>query len=88
MVKGRRGEPAQEPNYGADVSYLEARKPAVQAKKLILKHYDDTTYGYLRVTVDKEHLTIGFHQVSKSSVTQSRVDLVTVDLAKHQVVAN
>jgi hypothetical protein len=70
-----------------DVSYLES-KPALKTNGLLLKHYDDTNYGYLRITVDKTNLRIGFHQVAKSSVPQSRVDLITVDLASRRVVAN
>ena len=68
------------------MDYLES-KPAVEAKSLVLKHYDDTNYGYLRITVDKTHLRIGFQQVSKS-VPQSRVDMVTVELASQKIVAN
>jgi hypothetical protein len=86
LVKGGRGHPAQEPYFGVTVDYLEL-KPAVEAKGLVLKHYDDTNYGYLRITVDKAHLRIGFQQVGKS-VPQSRVDMVTVDLASQNIVAN
>ena len=88
MVKGRRGAPAQEPNFGTDVTYMEAKNAAVKTKQLILKHYDDTNYGYLRLTVDSASLGIGFHQVAQTSVPQSRVDMVTIDLAKHQVIGN
>lgn len=86
MVKPKRGEPAQEPHFGVPVDYLES-KPAVTAKSLVLKHYDDTNYGYLRITVDKTHLRIGFQEVGKS-LPQSRVDMVTVELASRQIVAN
>jgi hypothetical protein len=58
---------------GIDVSYLE-RKPAVDARGLLLEKYDDTNYGYLRITVDKELLRIGFYQVGVSSLAQSRFD--------------
>jgi hypothetical protein len=85
MVKGRRGQPAQEPNFGVDVKYLE-NKPALTVQDLQLKHYDDSNYRYLRITVDKQRLQIGFHQVGKS-IQQSRIDMVTVDLGKHQIVA-
>jgi hypothetical protein len=88
LIQGRKGQPAQEPPFGVDVSYLEPKKPAVTPKGLILKHYDDTNYGYLRITVDKQSLQIGFHQVGASSIPQSRVDMVTVDLASHTVVGN
>jgi Calcineurin-like phosphoesterase len=87
MVKGRRGQPAQEPPFGISVDYMDV-KPAVQSKGLVLKHYDDTNYGYLRITVDKTHLRIGFHQVAKATIPQSRVDMVTVELASGKVVAN
>jgi hypothetical protein len=87
MVKGKRGEPPQEPPFGVSVDYLDGN-PVVQAKGLTLKHYDDTNYGYLRITVDKTHLAIGFHQVGKVSIPQSRVDMVTVEIVSGKVVAN
>jgi hypothetical protein len=86
LVKGKRGQPAEEPYFGVIVDYLESN-PSVDAKGLILKHYDDTNYGYLRITVDKTHLRIGFQQVGKN-VPQSRVDMVTVELASRNIVAN
>ena len=87
LVRSRKGEPSREPPYGLPVDYLDA-KPAVPSKGLVLKHYDDRNYGYLRITVDKSRLKIGFQHVSASSLMQTRVDLVTVDLASHKVVAN
>jgi hypothetical protein len=87
VVRGSKGHPAQEPNNGAKVDYLEA-KPAVAVGGLLLEKYDDTNYGYLRITVDAEQLRIGFHQVGNSSVAQSRFDLVTVDLKTHTMVSN
>jgi hypothetical protein len=64
------------------------QRPAITSKGLVLKHYDDQNYGYLRITVDAESLKIGFNQVGKNSIPQSRTDLVTVDLASHSVVGN
>jgi hypothetical protein len=87
LVKGRKGQPAQEPQFGADVKYLES-KPAVQATGLLLKHFDDSNYGYLRITVDAAKVQIGFHQVGAGTISQSRVDMVTVDLKTHKLVAN
>ncbi len=87
LVKGRRGQPAQEPRFGDDVSYLDA-KPVVSSKKLLLKHYDDTNCGYLRVTVDKKRLQLGFHQLGKGNIVQSRIDSVTVDLATQRAIAS
>jgi hypothetical protein len=87
LVRAKKGQPAQEPPYGLDVKYLDV-KPAVASQGLILKHYDDKNYGYLRITVDKTNLRIGFQQVGRGSMMQSRVDMVTVELASHKVVGN
>ena len=74
MVKGKAGQPVREPHFGADVHYLE-RKPAVNSTGLILKHYDDMNYGYLRIAVDKQKLQIGFHLVNAGQSAQSRIDM-------------
>ena len=87
LVRAKRGQLAQEPPYGLSVSYLDA-KPVVSAESLVLKHYDDTNYGYLRITVDKQTIRIGFQQVGNASLLQSRADLVTVELATHKVIGN
>lgn len=87
LVKGKGGQAAQEPQFGIEVDYLEPTPAVVQAKSLVLEHYDDTNFGYLRISVDKGNLQIGFHQVGQASIPQSRVDLVTVDLARRIVVA-
>ncbi len=87
LVRARKGEPSREPPYGLPVDYLDA-KSTIPSKGLVLKHYDDKNYGYLRVTVDKSHLKLGFHHVAAPSLLQTQVDLVTVDLASHKVVAN
>jgi hypothetical protein len=87
LVRAKRGQPAQEPPYGLSVSYLDA-KPAVPAEPLVLKHYDDTNYGYLRITVDKETIRIGFQQGGNASLLQSQADLVTVELKNHKVIGN
>jgi hypothetical protein len=88
LVQSRRGQPAQEPHPGANVDYLESKKTGVKAKGLLLEKYDDTNYGYLRITVDKDQLRIGFYEVGGRSLAQSRFDMVTVDLASHTMVAN
>jgi hypothetical protein len=87
LVQGRGGVPAQEPHNGANVDYLES-KPAVKTGGLLLEKYDDTNYGYLRISVDPQQLRIGFNQVGNGSLAQSRFDLVTVDLASHTMVSN
>jgi hypothetical protein len=88
MVRAQRGKPAQEPNAGADVGYLEGKGGAADVKHLLLAKYDDHNYGYLRIHVDKQYLKIGFHQVGARSLAQSRYDMVTVRLADHHMVAN
>jgi Calcineurin-like phosphoesterase len=87
VVSGKKGQPAQEPPFGVDVKYMDV-KPAVKSAGLVLKHYDDKNYGYLRITVNQSTLRIGFQQVGLTSVLQSQSDVVTVDLASHRVVAN
>ena len=87
LVAGSRGFPAQEPENGTDVSYLE-NKPAIDAVKLKLEKFDDHEFGYLRVSVNATQLRIGYHQAGVRSLLQSRFDLVTVDLATGRLVAN
>jgi hypothetical protein len=88
LVQGKNGQPAQDPQFGLNVDYLEPTKPAVQAQSLILNHYDDQNFGYLRIAVDDSTLRIAFHQVGTGSIAQSRADFVSVDLAKRVLVAN
>jgi hypothetical protein len=88
LVQGKKGQQAQEPSFGLQVDYLDTKAQVVQAKSLVLNHYDDTNYGYLRITVNKSQIQIGFHQVGTTAIAQSRVDAVTVDLANRQIVAN
>lgn len=87
LVQAHRGVPAEEPQNGSDVSYLD-HKPAVETGGLLLEKYDDTNFGYLRITADKDQLRIAFHQAATASILQSRYDLVTVDLKSHTMVAN
>ncbi len=87
LVRATRGQTAQEPENGTDVSYLDAL-PAVTASKLELAKYDDHNYGYLRISVDAQKLRIGYHQAGQRSLLQSRYDLVTVDLATRTLIPN
>jgi hypothetical protein len=48
---------------------------------LTLNSYDDTDYGYLRVVVNAQTLTIEFHPESDGGVTKTPNDTVTVNLA-------
>lgn len=47
---------------------------------LTLESYDDTHYGYLRVTVNAETMTVEFHPQSDGGVTKTPDDTVTIDL--------
>ena len=87
LVRSTRGQAAQEPENGADVSYLE-NKPAVEATHLQLEKYDDHDYGYLRISADAKQLRIAYHQSGTRSLLQSRYDLVTIDLASHGLLPN
>ena len=87
LVRSTRGHAAVEPENGADVSYLEV-KPAVSSTHLQLDKYDDHDYGYLRISADAKQLRIAYHQCGTRSLLQSRYDLVTIDLATHDLVAN
>jgi hypothetical protein len=87
ILRAKRGRPAREPGFGTEVNYLDAA-PAVESKGLILEKYNDHGYGYLRISVDKENLAIGFHLVGETSIAKSRFDKVTVNLASHEMVAN
>ena len=87
LTRSKRGQPSLEPKNGSDVTYLDAKSKVGQTK-VTLEKYDDAHSGYLRVSADKQQLRIGFHQATEGSILQSRFDLVTVDLATHEMVAN
>ena len=52
---------------------------------LTLESYDDTDYGYLRVIVNAETMTIEFHPQSDGGTTKTPDDDVTITLATHTV---
>ena len=87
MVRAARRHPSEEPLFGTDVGYLDV-DPAIGAGGLLLEKYNDHGFGYLRVSVDKKSLGIGFHLAGQTSLAQSRFDKVTVDLASHQMISN
>ena len=88
LVRAKKGQKAEEPHSGTRVDYLEGKKPVAKTKQLILEKYDDSNYGYLRITVDDKNLKIVFHQVSGAKMAQSDADTVTVELASHTMVSN
>jgi Calcineurin-like phosphoesterase/Iron/zinc purple acid phosphatase-like protein C len=56
------------------------RTPYKVDDTLTLESYDDTDYGYLRVVVNAQTLTIEFHPESDGGVTKTPDDTVTVNL--------
>jgi hypothetical protein len=82
VVMGRKGQPAVEPADNINVGYLDVN-PVVQAKGLTLNKHDQKNYGYLRITVNAQQLTIAFHPVNPSSPGALPLDTVTVNLANH-----
>jgi Calcineurin-like phosphoesterase/Iron/zinc purple acid phosphatase-like protein C len=61
------------------------RTPYTIDSTLTLESYDDTDYGYLRVVVNAETLTIEFHPEADGGVTKTPDDTVTVELATRTV---
>jgi Calcineurin-like phosphoesterase len=87
IVRGRKGQPPQLPDFGSSVDYLD-KDPAIDASGLLLEKYNDRDFGYLRVAVDAQQLRIAYHTAQSDSLAQSRFDLVTVDLSSHTMVSN
>jgi hypothetical protein len=56
------------------------RTPYKVDDTLTLESYDDTDYGYLRIVVTAETLTIEFHPQSDGGTTKTPDDTVTVNL--------
>ena len=54
-------------------------------KTLTLESYDDTDYGYLRLVVNEETLTIEYHPQGDGATTKTPDDKVTVTLSTHAV---
>lgn len=73
----------QDPEPGADVSYLEV-KPAVNTQGLNIDYTDDYNYGYLRATADKD--TLGITYIPTGNAGDKQPDTVTVDLASHRII--
>jgi hypothetical protein len=61
------------------------RTPFVIDDTLTLESYDDTDFGYLRVVVNAETMTIEFHPQNDGGTTKTPDDTVTVTLATHAV---
>ena len=57
--------------------------PRQVADGVVLEHYDDRNYGYLKVAADKRRLQIEFRQAGAKVVV---ADTVTVDLQTRKLV--
>ena len=57
------------------------RTPYKIDNTLTLNSYDDTDYGYLRVVVTAESMSIEFHPEADGGVTKTPDDVVTVNLS-------
>jgi hypothetical protein len=61
------------------------RTPYVIDDTLTLESYDDTDYGYTRVVVTVETMTIEFHPESDGGTVKTPDDSVTINLANYTV---
>jgi hypothetical protein len=63
------------------------RTPYPIDSTLTLESYDETDYGYLRIIVNAQSLTIEFHPASDAGTTKTPDDAVTIQLASHTISA-
>ena len=56
-----------------------------QGNKVMLEHFDDTTFGFLRVTVTAATITCQFVAVDEHARTARVADTAIVTLATHTV---
>jgi hypothetical protein len=61
------------------------RTPYKIDNTLTLENYDDTDYGYLRVVINAQTMSIEFHPQSDGGTTKTPNDVVTITLATHAV---
>jgi Calcineurin-like phosphoesterase len=61
------------------------RTPYKIDSTLTLESYDDTHYGYLRVTVGAQTMRIEFHPEADGSVTKTPDDVVTINLGARTI---
>lgn len=82
-------QPRREPVPGTSYPYLDPAPVVTTPLPLVLNAFDDTDYGYLRVTVDAEQLTFVYSNATGvgSGPTSPAKDRVVVDLATHTLVA-
>ncbi len=61
------------------------RTPYKIDSTLTLESYDDSHYGYLRITVNAQTMRIEFHPEEDGAITKTPDDQVTVDLATRTI---
>ena len=61
------------------------RTPYPIDSTLTLESYDDTDYGYLRVVVNAQTMSIEFHPQSDGGTTKTPDDVVTINIADHTI---
>jgi hypothetical protein len=61
------------------------RTPYPVDSTLTLESYDDTDYGYLRIVVNAQTMTIEFHPQHDGGTTKTPDDTVTVELASRTI---
>lgn len=64
------------------------RVPYQVSKQVTFENYNDKDYGYLRVVVSAQQLRIEYHLATPGPATKAPVDVVTVDIASHKMVAS
>ena len=64
------------------------RPPYLVSKQVTFENYNDKEYGYLRLVVDAKQMRIEFHTSTLGTATKAPVDVVTVDIASHKMVAS
>jgi hypothetical protein len=64
------------------------RTPVQITKDVLLENFDDQDFGYLRLVIDSQQMRIEFHDATPGQQAKSPIDVVTVDLAKHQIIPN
>ena len=81
LVQASGGVKPPDPIPGAQVDYLDANLSGLGGS-LTIDNFDETNYGYLRITVDAKQLRIEFHPLAKGGAP-AKIDTVIVDLATH-----
>lgn len=61
------------------------RTPVTLSPGVTLENYDDTDYGYLRITVNSETLRFEFHPASDGTGAKTPDDIVTVNLQTRMI---